>query len=48
MMVGGFIFLKLSPLVEEMIQSDSYFSNGLKPPTRIIYDSVYVHDPLIA
>ena len=31
---GGFKYVLLSPLPGEMIQFDSYFSNGLKPPTR--------------
>ena len=30
-LVGGFLF---SPLFGEVIHFDSYFSNGLKPPTR--------------
>ena len=32
---GGFTFFLFSPLLGEMIQFDSYFSNGLKPPTGI-------------
>ena len=32
---GGFKCFLFSPLVGEMIQFDLYFSNGLKPPTRI-------------
>ena len=31
---GGFIFFLFSPLFGEDFQFDSYFSNGLKPPTR--------------
>ena len=31
---GGFKHFIFSPLPGEMIQFDSYFSNGLKPPTR--------------
>ena len=34
---GGFKCFLFSPLPEEMIQFDSYFSNGLKPPTRLEY-----------
>ena len=30
---GGFKYFLCSPLLGEMIQFDSYFSNGLKPPT---------------
>ena len=30
---GGFKYFLFSPLPGEMIQFDSYFSNGLKPPT---------------
>ena len=33
---GGFQYFLFSPLPGEMIQFDSYFSNGLKPPTRFI------------
>ena len=33
---GGFKHFLFSPLVREMIQFDLYFSNGLKPPTRIV------------
>ena len=31
---GGFKHVLFSPLLGEMIQFDSYFSGGLKPPTR--------------
>ena len=31
---GGFKSCLFSPLFGEMIQFDSYFSSGLKPPTR--------------
>ena len=31
---GGFKYLLFSPLCGELIQFDSYFSDGLKPPTR--------------
>ena len=31
----GFKYSLLSPLLGEMIQFDSYFSDGLKPPTRL-------------
>ena len=31
---GGFKYFLFSPLFEEMIPIDKYFSNGLKPPTR--------------
>ena len=37
MLGGGFKFLLSSPLLGEMIQFDSYFSNGLKPPTRMYF-----------
>ena len=32
---GGFKYLLFSPLPGEMIQFDSYFSDGLKPPTSL-------------
>ena len=32
---GGFNYFLFLPLPGEMIQFDSYFSNGLKPPTRM-------------
>ena len=32
---GGFKHLFFSPLPGEMIQFDQYFSDGLKPPTRL-------------
>ena len=32
---GGFQYFLFSPLLGEMIQFDSYFSKGLKPPIRI-------------
>ena len=32
---GDFKHFLCSPLLGEMIQFDEYFSNGLKPPTRI-------------
>ena len=36
--VGGFIFeQKTSSLHGEMIQFDSYFSDGLKPPTSKLF-----------
>ena len=31
---GGFKYFLFSPLLEEIIQFDEYFSDGLKPPTR--------------
>ena len=34
---GGFKDFLFSPLGGEMIQFDSYFSNGLKPPTRFAF-----------
>ena len=34
---GGFKDFLFSPLLGEMIQFDEYFSDGLKPPTSIIY-----------
>ena len=35
-LLGGFIFLKFSlPILGEMIQFYSYFSDGLKSPTRL-------------
>ena len=33
-LLGGFKYSLFSPLPGEMIQFDSYFSIGLKPPTR--------------
>ena len=33
---GGFKYFLFSPLPGEMIQLDQYFSNGLKPPTRLL------------
>ena len=36
---GGFQYFLFSPLVGEMIQFDYYFSNGLKPPTRLLFRS---------
>ena len=35
-LVGGFIFLLFSTLPGEDFQFDSYFSNGLKPPTSFL------------
>ena len=32
---GGFNCVLISPLVGEMVQSDRYVSDGLKPPTRL-------------
>ena len=33
-LVGGFKYVLFSPLFGEDSHFDSYFSNGLKPPTR--------------
>ena len=33
-LVGGFRYFVFSSLPGEMIQFDSYFSDGLKPPTK--------------
>ena len=33
---GGFKYFLCSPLLGKMIQFDSYFSRGLKPPTRFL------------
>ena len=33
---GGFKYFLFSPLLGKMIQFDSYFSRGLKPPTRFL------------
>ena len=48
-LAGGFKYLLCSSLAGEMIQFDSYFSNGLKPPTsytmpfsRILIDQTRV------
>ena len=42
---GGFRYFLFSPLLGEMIQFDSYFSNGLKPPTSCVFDH---KTPLVA
>ena len=34
---GGLKYFLFSPLPGEGFQFDSYFSNGLKPPTRLSY-----------
>ena len=34
---GGFKYFLFSPLFGEMIQFDSYFSNGLKPPSSFTF-----------
>ena len=34
---NGFKYFWFSPLLEEMIQFDWYYSNGLKPPTRFVF-----------
>ena len=40
MLAGGFKCFLFSPFIcGEMIQCDSYFSNGLKPPTRMMFPS---------
>ena len=35
MLGGGFKYVLFSPLPGEMIQFDNFFSDGLKPPTRM-------------
>ena len=45
-LVGGLEHFLFSPIAGMMIQSDSYFSEGLKPPTSIciyIYIYTYIH-----
>ena len=37
---GGFKYFLCSSLLGEMIQFDWYFSNGLKPPTRIVLEDL--------
>ena len=39
---GGFNYFLCSPLLGEDFHFDSYFSDGLKPPTRIQYVLYFV------
>ena len=45
---GGFKYFLVSPLFGEDFQFDSYFSDGLKPPTRIICRSCVTLPVIIA
>ena len=38
---GGFKYFQCSPLLGEDSRFDKYFSNGLKPPTSMAYDSTH-------
>jgi len=42
---GGFKYFLFSTLLGEMIKFDSYFSDGLKPPTSFEFKDL-VHDPM--
>ena len=42
---GGFNYFSFSPLFGEDSQFDSYFSSGLKPPTRFIIGHCTKDDP---
>ena len=45
---GGFKYFLCSPLPGEMIQFDSYFSNGLKPPaSNNLWNEQFEEDDVI-